>query len=296
MIIVVIGPTGIGKTKLSLALAEYYNTDIISGDSVQVYRDLNIGSAKIRPEEMKGIKHHCIDIFDPRDDFSVALYQDMVRKKINELEKLGKMPLIVGGTGLYIKSVLYDYNFQNTLRNQELVSVYEKQSNEELHALLTKLDYESSLEIHPNNRKRVIQAIIRSDKNKVSQNKNKDLALYDFVIIGLTTQRPKLYEIINQRVDKMIQDGLVEEVKSLYDKGIHSNSVNSIGYKELYSYFDGTLTYDEAVDKIKQHSRNLAKRQYTFFHNQLPVQWIDVALDHFDSTIEAAINIINNNR
>jgi tRNA dimethylallyltransferase len=296
MIIVVIGPTGIGKTKLSLALAKHYQTEIISGDSVQVYQKLNIGSAKITQDEMEGIPHHCLDILDPTEDFSVALYQQIVRDKIKQFNQVNKMPLIVGGTGLYIKSVLYDYNFTNTLRNQELVQVYEKYQTDELHQLLAELDYESSLQIHPNNRKRVIQAIIRADKNKVSENKNKDVPLYDFLIIGLTTERQKLYEIINKRVDKMFEDGLLEEVKSLYEEGIRSNSVNSIGYKELYSFFDGDISFEEAVDKIKQHSRNLAKRQYTFFNNQLPVQWVHVDFTNFEHTINEAIKLIENNR
>ncbi|MBN2605521.1 MAG: tRNA (adenosine(37)-N6)-dimethylallyltransferase MiaA [Bacilli bacterium] len=296
MIIVIIGPTGIGKTKLSLALAKHYQTDIISGDSVQVYRKLNIGSAKISENEMQGITHHCLNLLEPTEEFSVALYQKIVREKIEQLNQANKMPLIVGGTGLYIKSVLYDYNFVDTLRNQELVKVYEKYQSDELHKLLMELDYESSLEIHPNNRKRVIQAIIRADKNKVSENKNKDVPLYDFLIIGLTTDRNILYEIINKRVDRMFEEGLLEEVRALYEQGVHSNSVNSIGYKELYSFFDGEISFQDAVDKIKQHSRNLAKRQYTFFNNQLPVKWINVDFENFDNTIEEVITLIESNR
>lgn len=293
MIIVIIGPTGIGKTKLSLAVAEHYNTEIISGDSVQVYKGLDIGSAKIKKHEMKGIKHHLIDILEPTEDFSVALFQRIVRNKINDLEEEGKVPLIVGGTGLYIKSVLYDYNFSNSSRDKSLDEFYKDYTNEELHNVLKEKDCDASLNIHMNNRKRVLQAISRSKDNKISKNKNKDKPIYDFKIIGLTLERELLYEIINNRVDLMIQEGLVNEVKGLYDKGIKSNSVSAIGYKELYTYFDGDYTLDDAINKIKQHSRNLAKKQLTFFNNQFDVNWINVDLNNFDNTIKEALKIFN---
>ena len=293
MIIVIIGPTGIGKTKLSLALAKHYNTEIISGDSVQVYKGLDIGSAKIKQSEMDGVKHHLIDILEPTEDFSVALFQKIVREKIKDFEERSINPLIVGGTGLYIKSVLYDYNFSKTSRDKSLDELYKDLSNEELHDLLKEKDYDASLNIHMNNRKRVLQAISRSKDNKVSDNKNKDIPIYDFKIIGLTLEREQLYEIINNRVDLMIKDGLIEEVKSLYDKCIKSNSVSAIGYKELYSFFNGDYTEEEAISKIKQHSRNLAKKQLTFFNNQFDVEWINVDLNNFDNTINSAIQILD---
>jgi tRNA dimethylallyltransferase len=293
MIIVIIGPTGIGKTKLSLVLAKHYNTEIISGDSVQVYKGLDIGSAKIMKNKMEGIKHHLIDILEPTEDFSVALFQRIVREKIKDLSDKGMIPLIVGGTGLYIKSVLYDYNFSETSRDKSLDKLYQDLSNEEVHNILKEKDYEASLNIHMNNRKRVLQAISRSKDNKVSENKNKDIPIYDFKIIGLTLERELLYEIINDRVDLMIKDGLVEEVKSLYDKGVKSNSVSAIGYKELYTYFDGDYELEEAISKIKQHSRNLAKKQLTFFNNQFDVNWINVDVNNFDNTIEEALKILD---
>jgi len=292
MIIVIVGPTGIGKTKLSIALAKKYNTEIISGDSVQVYKGLDIGSAKIKENEKQGIKHHLLDILEPHEDFSVAIFQKMVREKVDELETKGLMPLIVGGTGLYIKSVLYDYNFENSARDHSLDIIYQDYSNEELHKVLIEKDYESSLLIHPNNRKRVMQAISRSSINKVSKNKNKDIPLYDFIVIGLTMEREKLYRLIDKRVDKMVRQGLLEEVRGLANKGIKSNSITSIGYKELYKYLSGEYEFDFAVDKIKQHSRNLAKKQYTFFNNQFDVNWINVDIHHFNKTIDEAIKII----
>lgn len=292
MIIVIVGPTGIGKTKLSIALARHFNTEIISGDSVQVYKELNIGSAKVTKEEQAGIKHHLIDFLEPDEDFSVALYQTLVREKITEFEEKGLTPLIVGGTGLYIKSVLYDYNFSDSKRDNTLEKKFKNLTNEEVHNILQEKDPISAENIHPNNRKRVIQAISRSETNKISKNTNKDVPLYDFKIIGLTKDREILYDIINKRVDIMLEHGLIEEVKSLYDKGIHSNSVTAIGYKELYRHFDGEWTLEEAIDKIKQHSRNLAKKQFTFFNNQFNVTWVDVDLEEFDNTIQEVINII----
>jgi len=295
MIIVIVGPTGIGKTKLSIEIAKRYNTEIISGDSVQVYKGLDIGSGKIKEEEKENIKHHLIDILEPNEDFSVAKYQKVVREKIKEFDEASKMPLIVGGTGLYIKGALYDYNFENTNRNEEIINKYSKYSNEELHKILEEKDFESSKVIHFNNRKRVLQAISRSYTNKMSLNKNKDIKVYGFTIIGLTMDREKLYNVINKRVDRMIEEGLIEEVKKLYDSGINSYSVKSIGYKELYKYFDKEHTLDFAIEKIKQHSRNLAKKQFTFFNNQFEVNWINVDIDDFDKTVEKAIKIIEEN-
>ena len=292
--IVLVGPTGIGKTKLSIMLAKHYNTEIISGDSVQVYKKLDIGSAKVTKEETQGIKHHLIDIFEPTEDFSVALYQKLVRNKIDEFNSKNQIPLIVGGTGLYIKSVLYDYNFDETKRDHSLEEEYKDLNNEELHSILKEKDEESSIKIHPNNRKRVLQAISRSSSNKVSDNTNKDNKVYDFTLIGLTLEREQLYEIINKRVDIMINNGLIEEVKSLYDANIKSNSVQAIGYKELYTYFDKNCTLEEAVNKIKQKSRNLAKKQFTFFNNQFDCNWVDVDLNNFDNTFKKVINIIEN--
>jgi len=294
--IVIVGPTGIGKTKLSIALAKHYNTEIISGDSIQVYKDLNIGSAKVSKDEMENIPHHLIDIYEPTENFSVAIYQTLVRDKIQEFVDRGITPLIVGGTGLYIKSVLYDYNFTDSKRDPNIEEKFKEYTNEELHKVLEESDHESSLRIHMNNRKRVLQAISRSNSNKVSDNKNKDVMIYDFTLIGLTLERDSLYKLINRRVDKMIEDGLINEVRSLYDKGIRSNSVSAIGYKELYKYFDGDWTLDDAVNKIKQHSRNLAKKQFTFFTNQFDCNWIEVNLDDFDHTIQKAIEIIEKDK
>lgn len=292
MVYVIVGPTGIGKTKLSIELAKYFDTEIISGDSVQVYKGLDIGSAKVTKDEMDGVKHHLIDILDPTDDFSVAMFQTLVRSKIKEINERSKIPIIAGGTGLYIKSVLYDYNFKDTKRDTNKEFEYLGYTNTELHDLLKEKDPVSAYKIHPNNRKRVLQAIHRSKDNKVSENNNKDQKVMDFKIIGLTKDRETLYEIINKRVDVMVENGLVEEVFGLYNQNIRSNSVSAIGYKELYKYFDNEWTKEEAIEKIKQHSRNLAKKQFTFFNNQFDIKWIESNLNDFDQTVKEAIEYL----
>ncbi len=293
MIIVIVGPTGIGKTKLSVRLAQEFNTEIISGDSVQIYKGLDIGSGKVKPCEQEGIVHHLLDVLEPTENYSVALFQKTVRQKIAELQSKQKTPIIVGGTGLYIKSVLYDYNFEDAYRDEEYLSQFENLSNDELHQILQEKDSSASITIHPNNRKRVLQAISRSRYNKVSQNKNKDIPVYDFVLIGLTQERSLLYNRINKRVDQMINEGLVEEVKHLYDQNIRSYSVSAIGYKELYQYFDGEITLEEAINLIKQHSRNLAKKQFTFFNNQFDCHWVTVNNEDFEQTVQKVLQIIN---
>jgi len=293
MIVVIVGPTGVGKTALSIALANYYDTEIISGDSVQVYKDLTIGSAKVTKDEMDGIKHHMIDVLEPSEDFSVAIYQKMVRDKIQEFEDNNLMPLIVGGTGLYIKSVLYNYNFDDTKRDHVFEDELRDVDNETLHQQLEEKDPLSAKKIHPNNRKRVLQALRRADTHKVSSETSKDEKVYDFIMIGLRMDREVLYERINTRVDQMIEQGLVEEVKALYEKNIQSTAVQAIGYKELYEYFDGEVSFADAVNNIKTKSRQFAKRQFTFIHNQFDVHWIDVDVHHFDETIEDAKRYIN---
>jgi tRNA dimethylallyltransferase len=293
MIVVIVGPTGVGKTKLSVELAKYYETEIISGDSVQVYKELNIGSAKVSEDEMQGIKHHMIDVLEPSEDFSVAIYQKMVRRKIKEFEDRGLMPLIVGGTGLYIKSVLYNYNFSDTKRDHDFEARLKDVDNETLHKKLQTKDPLSAEKIHPNNRKRVLQALQRADSHKVSSETKKDEQVFDFVMIGLRMDREELYKRINNRVDQMMEEGLLEEVRTLYDKGISSTAAQAIGYKELYQYFDGKTSLKEAIKTIKTKSRQYAKKQFTFFHNQFDVHWIDVDPKNFSQSIVQAKQYIN---
>ncbi len=290
MIVVIVGPTGVGKTTLSIALAKALNSEIISGDSVQVYRGLDIGSAKITETEKEDIEHHMIDILDPRDDFSVALYQRYVRQAIEAIEARGKTPIIVGGTGYYIKSVLHDFDFTKAQRNPN----YEKQltvfDNQQLHKKLFDLDPASAEAIHPNNRKRVIQALYRAEKGvKRSAQTKQDTALYDYCIVGLTMPKDDLYQRIDERVERMFHEGLVYEVKRLYDQGIRSQAVQAIGYKELYKYFDNEITLAQAKETIKRNSRRFAKRQYTYFKHQFKTQWFTVNTQDFTQTVNEVI-------
>lgn len=285
-VIVILGPTGVGKTKMSIELAKRLNGEVINADSMQFYKGLNIGTAKITEEEKEGIPHHLFDIKEVYEDYSIYNYQIDGRKVIGDILKRGKTPIVVGGTGLYIKALLYDYNLNYEKEN----NTYDDLTTEELYNKLLELD--KSVVIDKNNRRRLIRAInyYKENGESISNNKTNKL-LYNVDFIGLTTDRDKLYNIINNRVDKMINDGLLEEVKYFYDKKIYTKPlINGIGYKELYKYFDGEISLEEAVNKIKQNSRRYAKRQYTFFNHQLPVKWVNVNFLNFDDTINDVIS------
>lgn len=285
-VIVILGPTGVGKTKMSIELAKRLNGEVINADSMQFYKGLNIGTAKITEEEKEGIPHHLFDIKEVYEDYSIYNYQIDGRKVIDDILKRGKTPIVVGGTGLYIKALLYDYNLNYEKEN----NTYDDLTTEELYNKLLELD--KSVVIDKNNRRRLIRAInyYKENGESISNNKTNKL-LYNVDFIGLTTDRDKLYNIINNRVDKMINDGLLEEVKYFYDKKIYTKPlINGIGYKELYKYFDGEISLEEAVNKIKQNSRRYAKRQYTFFNHQLPVKWVNVNFLNFDDTINDVIS------
>lgn len=286
MIVVIIGPTGVGKTKLSVELAKKLNAEIINCDSMQVYKGLDIGTAKVTKKEKENVPHHLLDIVNPNEIYTVYDYQKDCREKIEELQNANKNIIIVGGTGLYVKAALYDYQFDV----EEEKKNYKDLSNEELLKRIKEKD--SSLDIHPNNRKRLERALEKLENNG-KYTKNGNIKLYDFYTIGLTTNRDNLYEIINNRVDKMLKNGLLEEVKTLYDNNIRGKAINTgIGYKELYEYFDGNITLEEAIDLIKRNSRHYAKRQYTFFNNQMDVEWFETNYDDFSKTIEEVYKYI----
>ena len=286
MIIVVTGPTGVGKTKMSVELAKRIDAEIINGDSMQVYKELDIATAKIKASEKENITHHLFDIVDKTYDYSVYDYQRDCREKISEIQKRGKNIIIVGGTGLYIKAALYNYNFNKEEKNYDFSSM----RNEEILAQIK--EYDPNTSIHINNRKRLERELTKIMNNTTSNGKGSEV-LYPFTIIGLTTERSKLYERINNRVDVMVKEGLITEAKSLYDDNIHSKAINTgIGYKELYRYFDGEITLDEALDLIKKNSRHYAKRQYTFFNNQFNMNWFTVNYNDFSKTIEEVYNFI----
>lgn len=282
-VVAIVGPTASGKTALSIKLAKKYNGEVINGDSMQVYKELNIGTAKITPEEMEGVVHHLIDIKEPTDSFSVAEYQTLVRAKIADIQARGKLPIIVGGTGLYVQSVLYDFRFTedevDEARRQAYYEELERVGPEAMHARLAQLDPKTAAELHPNNTRRVLRAIEMIEASGVQKSSEAhqqgDTPLYNHLIIGMDWPRDLLYERINVRVDMMIENGLEQEVRGLYDRGIRDvQSIKAIGYKELYAYFDGLLTRDEAIEAIKQNSRRYAKRQLTYLRNKLDVQWI----------------------
>ncbi len=286
MIVVIVGPTGVGKTKLSVELAKRIDAEIINCDSMQVYRTLNIGTAKATEEEKENIPHHLLDIVDPKELYTVYDYQRDCRQKIEELQKKKKNIIIVGGTGLYVKAALYDYRFEKETEHKS----YKDLTNDEL---LEKIKIrDKSIDIHVNNRKRLERALNKLDNNG-SYDHNGNTKLYDFYTIGLTTNREKLYEIINNRVDVMIKDGLIDEVRHLYDQHLHSKAINTgIGYKELYAYFDGEVSLEEAIENIKKNSRRYAKRQYTFFNNQMDVKWFNTNYEDFSKTVEEVYEYI----
>lgn len=282
-VVAIIGPTASGKTALSIRLAKEINGEIINGDSMQIYCHMDIGTAKITEQEMDGVPHHLLSIKEPTEGFSVAEYQQLVRGKIAEIQSRGKMPILVGGTGLYVQSVLYDFQFTKQEVNEEARSEYYKELEqlgpEAMHAKLTKIDPAAAAEIHPNNTRRVIRALEMAELAGVSraaeQFNRGDVALYNHLIIGMDMEREKLYERINIRVDLMMEAGLLEEVRALYDAGIRDvQSIKAIGYKELYAYFDGLVSLEDAIEQVKQNSRRYAKRQLTYFRNKMEIEWI----------------------
>lgn len=292
-VIVITGPTGVGKTKLSISIAKKYHGEIINADAMQVYKDLNIGTAKITEEEKEGVFHHLFDIKNVSEEYSIYDYQKDCRKKIEEIFQRGHVPILVGGTGLYIKSALYDYHFSS--HEQEKREKYEDKSLSELNQILKEIDPKGASSIDCYNKRRVINAIIYYQENgkSIVTNQTNQL-LYDSIFIGLTTNRENLYQIINKRVDKMIDNGLMEEAKSFYEKKIFSKPLlGGIGYKELYSYFEGKISDVEAIDLIKRNSRRYAKRQYTFFRNQLDIQWFSTNYENFSKTVEEVSSYLN---
>lgn len=297
-VIAIVGPTAVGKTKLSIELAKQLNGEIISGDAMQIYRGMDIGTAKITRADMEGIVHHLLDEKDPDERYSVAEFQKVVRAKIDEITASGKLPIIVGGTGLYVKAVLYDYEFSDEVPPS--AEQYLELSNEEVHAKLAEIDPEAARDLHPNNRRRVVRALnifheTKTTKTKTLASQEKKL-LYDVQLIGLTDERAALYQRIDDRVDTMIADGLLTEVKGLYEAGIsrESQAIQAIGYKELYDYFAGITDLATAIELTKRNSRRLAKRQYTWFNNQMDVTWFDVDVENFTQTIGDVLGYCEN--
>ena len=298
-VIVVIGPTSVGKTKMGVELAKAMNGEVISGDSMQIYKGMDVGTAKVTEQEMSGIVHHCINILEPTDEYSVKDFQDAVRFQIDDITRRGKLPIIVGGTGLYIKAALYDYEFSETKDNHEIFrDKYKDYDNEQLYQHLINIDEKSALELHPHNRQRVLRAIEiyeetgqkKSDIEALQQH----VCLYDAYFVGLTIERELLYSRINQRVDAMKEQGLEKEVTDLYHRGLERSyqSMKAIGYKEWFDYFEGIIDKETVYENIKKHSRQYAKRQYTWFKNQFDVHWYNVQIDDFEKTVQNVLRDI----
>lgn len=286
-VLVVVGPTAVGKTKISIELAKHYNLEIINADSVAVYKDLDIGSAKPTKEEMSGVIHHLIDIKEAGSSYSVCDFQHDARKIIDESDDI---KLLCGGTGLYTQAVIFNYEFEASQRDFDYEKKYSNLNNIELYDLLLSknpnLDKEK---IHPNNRKRVLRALeVYEQTNMSIQSFNKkDEALYDYYIVYLSLDRECLYERINKRVDIMVKDGLIDEVKALYDDGIYPHA---IGYQELIPYFKGEISLDSAIEEVKKNTRHLAKRQETWFKNQMESHFYNVDINNINNTINEIEN------
>lgn len=285
-LIILTGPTAVGKTGLSIQLAKQLGGVIISADSMQVYRYMDIGSAKIRPDEMQGIKHYLIDICMPDEEFNIVQFQKAAKKSMHEAYANGKIPIITGGTGFYIQSVLYDIDFTNENSSgkyrEQLGRLADEHGVQYLHNLLFKIDPESAAAIHPNNRKRVIRALefYELTGQRISEHNKREhgkKSPYNFAYFVLNEKREFLYERIGRRVDEMLKEGLVEEVKKLKNMGYTADmvSMQGLGYKELFPYLDGECTLEEAVSVIKRDTRHFAKRQLTWFRREKDVIWVD---------------------
>ena len=286
MILVIVGPTGIGKTKLSIELAKKLNAEIINADSVQIYKEVNIASAKIKKEEMENIKHYMLSTKSLKEKSTIYDFQKEGRKIIDELLEKGKNIIIVGGSGLYLKALLYNYELEE---EQENNNYYSELSNEELKNKIDIIYPKNN--IHVNNRKRLVRFLNYYEKTgKIINNKtNKNEKKYNFKLIGLTTDRETLKRQVNNRVDEMIKEGLIEEVKDLYKKN-YPKLDQIIGCKELIPYFEKKTSLDEAIEKIKSNTRKYLKRQYTWYNNQMKdIKWFNVDIENFDDTIKEVI-------
>ena len=285
-IIVIVGPTGVGKTKLSIELAKKLNAEIINGDSVSIYKKLDIGSAKPTIEERENIPHHLIDIKEPDEEYSVYDYQQDVRKIIKDLSSKNKRIIIVGGTGLYIKAALYNYQFTKGTKT----NTYDNLTNEELLEKINSYNYKHN--IHINNRKRLVRMLNKLENNEVLT-ENKDECLYPIQVIGLTAKRDIVYQRINDRVEEMLKKGLLEEVNSLKPYYKTSRVLNTaIGYKEFTKYFTKEKELTNVIEDIKKNSRHYAKRQYTFFNHQFKTVWYETNFKDFNETINKVYNDI----
>lgn len=306
-LVILTGPTAVGKTQLSIQLAKKINGEIISADSIQVYKGMDIGSAKITKEETDSIPHHLIDILEPKEEFNVHIFKKLATKAINDISSRGKIPIIVGGTGFYIQAVLYDINFDDTETDYEyreyLEQLAKDKGNAFLHNMLKEVDHKSAAAIHCNNLKRVIRALeyYKQTGKKISEHNEKERenkSPYNFAYFVLNDKRDKLYNRINQRVDIMFDNGLLKEMETLIAKGYTRDlvSMQGIGYKELFNYFDGKTSLDETKELIKKNTRHFAKRQLTWFRREKDVTMLNIDEFNYDrlKVLNEMLNFLKN--
>jgi len=301
-LIILTGPTSVGKTQLSLALAKAVGGEIISADSMQVYKQMDIGTAKILPDEMEGVVHYLIDEFEPDEEFNVVRFQQLAKQYMQQIYDKNKIPILVGGTGFYIQAVLYDIDFTEndnfSTYRAELEELQKEHGETYLYDMLKVIDPESAEAIHPNNVKRVIRALefAKQTGDKISEHNKEQRdkeSPYQFCYFVLNKDRAKLYETINARVDKMLEDGLLAEVKALSAKGYTRDmvSMQGLGYKEILAYLDGEYSYEEAVEILKRDTRHFAKRQLTWFKREREVTWVNK--DEFSNEQETLLYMLN---
>ncbi|MBM7632671.1 tRNA (adenosine(37)-N6)-dimethylallyltransferase MiaA [Geomicrobium sediminis] len=296
-LVVIVGPTAVGKTALGIALSKAFNGEVINGDAFQVYERLNIGTAKVTEEEKDNVPHHLLDIKKPDESFSAAEFQRTAKETITDIHERKRLPILVGGTGMYVKGVTSDWSFQEEKADrdvqQQLEAIaLEPNGNERLHARLHSLDQAAAARIHPNNIRKMIRAIELLERGHDAPKplQSVDNSPYDLIMIGLTMDRSSLYERIERRVDVMLEQGLFEEVQQLYEEGLRDEqAMKAIGYKEWIDYFEGKASFEHVVETIKTHSRQFAKRQLTWFRNKETVHWFDSEQekhDHFTGIVQ----------
>lgn len=296
-VLVIVGPTGVGKSDLSLEIAKAFNGEIISGDSVQIYKELNIGSAKVTKHERKEVKHYLVDEYDLEENYDVTIFQKEARQLIEDITRRGKLPIIVGGTGLYISAVLKNYIFLEEKEDEQLTNYLESRTNEQLFKELKRLDPKSAQALHVNNRIRLIRALTIAKSQDVTKsdivNKQDETLLYDAHIISLTMDRDLLYERINERVLLMDKLGLQKELEGIvakYENPFELRGMFGIGYKEWRPYFEDGVKKEVILKEIQKRSRNYAKRQFTWFRNQFDATWFDVTEENFYENVKASVS------
>jgi tRNA dimethylallyltransferase len=298
LVIAIVGPTAVGKSKLGIEIAKRFGGEIISGDSMQIYRTMDIGTAKVSHEEADGIPHHMIDIKNPDESFSVAEFQEKVQSLIKEVSSRNKIPILVGGTGLYIQATLYDFNFSEQKKDPAIIERLEREMAEKgslyMYERLRSIDPQQAERVHPNNVRRVIRALeLYETTGQVMSEYHEEQPVespFRPILIGLEMDRDLLYERINRRVDSMVEEGLVNEVKRLYDQGFQDEqSMKAIGYKELIPYLEGFCEWNDAIELLKRNSRRYAKRQYTYFKNKMDIQWYEINLSNYEDKFETIL-------